>query len=117
MRDEFVYAFQVLFAFALVVNVAMNLLDLTTTFIGFSEGIKEATPFSLLFVSAFGEYPGVIIEKAIIIGLAVLPYWRLMSDWGKRRLLVLCLGFALEALFALAFALVVWGNLKGLGLL
>ena len=56
-------------------NVIINVLDLATTFIGFSRGMPEQNGMASLFMTIVGnEYVGAVVIKGLLIAMFIFVY-------------------------------------------
>ena len=56
-------------------NVVINILDLVTTFIGFSRGMPEQNGMASLFMNIVGnEYVGAVVIKGLLIAMFIFAY-------------------------------------------
>lgn len=73
-------------AFLAAFNVAINILDLVTTFLGFSRGMPEQNSAAALFMTIVGnEYLGTVIIKAAFIAACVVAYSAIRAVGRKRE--------------------------------
>jgi hypothetical protein len=61
--------------FSLHVFLYLQVLDVTTTWLGFRLGLAEASPFVRLLMH-WGPLPGVLASKALALGLGAVCVWR-----------------------------------------
>jgi hypothetical protein len=118
-RRSLVFSGSILVAF----NVVVNILDLTTTFIGFRRGLPEQNFEASFLMKVVGnEYLGAIILKAFFLSFFALAYYSMRGfekkDERRRGLVfgMLFLDFAL-IFTALWITEIVVGNLVALGVI
>lgn len=73
-RSKTEHVFSALNLFFLISNLVLQVLDWTTSAIGYSRGINDVDPTTRWLIRTFGKYLGLSVEKVAYIAVLVIVF-------------------------------------------